>query len=274
MSKPLNAAAALVLGACPGLAASDEPLAAAPAGFERLELSADGTLLSGNGGTGGGVAAGWLHYFGAGAALGAGAERQHLANASWNLGSLSGFTAFGSAAHKQHVLAEVHQGAGDIGSHAFHYSMMVAGLAGTLTPRLGYLLEERRIDIDTSHGNLPKFGLTLRVTPRLQATASYAHSAGGNLGTRLTSLRFDYAGNRHRGLVGVVRGPAAPVVFDLARHEVLPGDSLTDAYAGFGFTAGRTAWLLVADYQEVAGSIRSTVTLNCSFTIGDPGHAP
>ena len=48
-------------------------------------------------------------------------------------------------------------------------------------------LEARQIDIDTTHGNLPKLGLTYLWTPRLLTNVSYAHSVGGNLGTELTS---------------------------------------------------------------------------------------
>jgi hypothetical protein len=125
-------------------------------------------------------------------------------------------------------------------------------------------LEERRIDIDTSHGNLPKLGLSFSVTPQLLASASYAYSVGGNLGTKLTTLRLDYSGKSLSGLAGAVWGPAAPAVFDLIGQVVRPGPTLSEGFVGIGKPVGRTEWLLVGDYQDVGGTRRTSVTLACT----------
>jgi hypothetical protein len=249
-----------------------DPAPAAATANDRLVFSADGSTLSGGGGDGSGGAGTWLHYFSADSVLGAGAEYQQIANAHWTAGTLSGSIGFGQSQAKSHAYAEVHEGAGDIATHAFHYSLVAAGVLGTLTPRFSAQLEERRIDIDTSHGNLPKVGLSFRATPKLLATASYADSVGGNLGTRLTSLRLDYSGSSLSAMAGVVWGPAAPAVFDLFGQSLGPAISLTESFLGVGKSVGRTAWLVVGDYQNVAGTRRATITLTCAFNLRTHGQ--
>ena len=71
--------------------------------------------------------------------------------------------ALGGGQLKTHVYVEGHEGAGDVGNRAFHYNLAALGLISQLTPELSWQLEERYIDIDTSHGSLPKLGLTYRV---------------------------------------------------------------------------------------------------------------
>ncbi len=235
-------------------------------GYERLVFSGNGSTLSAGGGGGGGSGT-WLHSFGADTVLGAGAEYQQIADAHWSAGTLSGSVGLGHGQAKPRVYADVHEGAGNIGAHAFHYSLVTAGVLATLTPRMSVQIEERRIDIDTSHGHLPKVGVTLRATPQLSATASYARSAGGNLGTRLATLRLDYGGSRVNGMAGVVWGPAAPAVYDVFSQNVTPGASLTEGFAGIGKTVGRATWLAVADYQSVAGTSRTTIALTYAFTL-------
>jgi hypothetical protein len=263
------AAIGLAFGACAIPGAKADPQVAAATADERLVFSADGATLSG-GGTGSGGSGTWLHHFSADTVLGAGAEYQQIENAHWSVGTLSASLGLGPSPAKTHAYAEVHEGAGDIGTHAFHYSLVAAGALGTLTPRFSVQLEERRIDIDTSYGNLPKVALSFQATPELAATASYAHSAGGNLGTRLTSMRLDYSAGTVSGMAGVVWGPAAPAVYDLSRLNVIPGASLTEGFVGIGKSVGRTTWLLVGDHQNVAGTTRTTIALTCAFNL--PAH--
>ncbi len=271
------AAAPLILafGACGSLGAlADPPAAPAPA-EDRLVFAADGSTLSGGGNASGSGGSGtWLHYFSADTVLGAGAEYQQIADAHWSVGVLSGSVGLGQGQAKSHLYAEVHEGAGDIGTRAFNYSLVVAGVLGNLTPRLSAQLEERRIDIDTSYGNLPKVGLSFRVTPALMATASYAYSVGGNLGTRLTSVRLDYGAGTLSGMAGAVWGPAAPAVYDLFRLNVTPGATLTESFVGIGKSVGRATWLLVGDQQNVAGTSRTTISLSCAFTVRARSQLP
>ena len=261
---------ALAVGSREG-ATAGQPPAPASAADERLVLSTDGSTLTGGSGGGGGSVT-WLRNIDSGAVIGAGADYQQIANSHWTTGVLSGSLALGQGNPKTHLYAEVHEGAGDIGMHAFHYSLAAAGVLGTLTPRLSVQLEERRIDIDTSHGNLPKVGLSFGVTPQLLASVSYAHSLGGNLGAKLTTVRLDYSAKGLSALAGVVWGPAAPAVFNLLGQVVQPGPSLKEGFAGIGKPVGRTEWLVVGDYQDVGGTKRTTITLACTVHLRARGQ--
>jgi hypothetical protein len=248
------------------------PPGAAAAVDQRLVLSTDGSTLSGGSGGGGGSAT-WVSNISTDAVIGAGAEYQQIANSHWTVGTLSGSLAVGQGQAKSHLYVEVHEGSGNIGAaHAFTYSLAAGGVLATLTPRLSVQLEERRIDIDTSHGNLPKFGVSFRVTPQLLASASYAYSLGGNLGTKLTTVRLDYGGSSLSALAGAVWGPAAPAVFDLFGQAVKPGPTLAEGFVGIGKPVGRTEWLLVGDYQDVGGTRRTTVTLACTVHLRARGQ--
>ena len=141
---------------------------------QRLVFSTNGSRLTGGIGGGGGSAS-WVGGLGNGTVIGAGAEYQTISNSHWTLGTFSGALAPGL---RTHLYLEGREGAGDVGDRAFHYSLLVAGLLEQLTSELSVQLEERRIDIDKSHGNLPKLGLSFQVTPQLLASISYAVSLG------------------------------------------------------------------------------------------------
>jgi hypothetical protein len=270
----------VVLAACNsrGAAAQQSPAPQSPspaggAADERLVFSADGATLSGGSG-GGGATATWLRNFGTLAVIGAGAEYQQLADAHWTNGVLSGSLALGQGGSRTNLYGEAHEGAGDIDMRGFHYSLLIAGVITPLTDRLSLQLEERRIDIDTSHGNLPKAGLSLKATPHLIASVSYQDSAGGNLGTRLATVRIDYAGNGLTAVAGADGGYAAPAVLNLLGQVVRPAPTLTEGFAGIGKPFGRTDWLLLGDYQDLSGFKHTTITLVCTVHLEGRGGAP
>jgi hypothetical protein len=254
-----------------GGATAEQPPAPAAAADERLVLSTNGSTLTGGSGGGGGSVT-WLRNINSGAVIGAGAEYQQIANAHWTTGTVSGSLALGQGNLKTHLYAEVHEGPGDIGMRAFHYSLAAAGVLSTLTPRLSVQLEERRIDIDTSHGNLPKLGLSFRVTPQLLASASYADSVGGNLGTKLATLRIDYYGKSFSAIVGAAGGYAAPSVLNLLGQVVRPSPTLTEGFVGIGKPFARTEWLLLGDHQDLAGFKHTTITLVCTVHLRARGQ--
>jgi len=255
----------------PTSAASAAPSAtAAPSvADERLVISGDGSTLSQDHGGGGGSLT-WLSTFDSGNVVGLGGEYQTIANSHWTLGNLSGLATFGQPNAKLNLYADAHEGAGDVGSHGFHYSIVDGGLIGTLA-RVSVQLEERRIDIDTSHGHLPKIGLSLRLTQQLLASVSYARSFGGNLGTRLTTIRLDYVSKTFTWFAGGDWGPAAPAVIDLVGQVVRPGPSLQEEFIGVGMPLRRTEWQLVGDHQDLEGFKRNTVTLTCTVHFGASG---
>lgn len=238
-----------------------------PISDERLVLSGDGSRLTGGSG-GGGASATWLHSFSSpGSVAGLGADYEQISNAHWTTANLSGSLGFGEPKPTTDLYAEVHEGAGDIGAHAFHYSLIAGGAFFTLAPPLMLQLEERRIDVDTTHGNLPKLGLAYSATPQLLLSASYAYSLGGNLGTRLATVRLDYHDPGLGGIGGVAWGPVAPAVVNLigqVRQVLVPSPQLKEGFLGLTAPVGHTEWLLLGDYTDVSGLRRLTITLTCT----------
>jgi hypothetical protein len=239
---------------------------------QRLVLSTNGSTLTGGSG-GGGASAAWVGSIGPDAVVGAGAEYQQIANAHWTTGNFSGSLGLPGQL-KTHLYLDAHEGAGDIGDHAFHYNVASGGLLAQLTPELTLQLEERYIDIDTSHGSLPKLGLTYRATLQLSASVSYAKSFGGNLGTRLVTGRIDYIGTGFSALAGLAGGPVAPAVITPGLNVVVPAPQLHEGFAGIGKPFGRTEWLLLGDYQDVSGTKRTSISLSCTVHLHAHAQAP
>lgn len=269
--KAVTLATGLIFLACTqplAAAAADQPapVAPAPAVEDRLLLSGNGEWLTGGSGGGGGSAL-WSHTFAPRDVLNLGAEYQTIANSHWTNGILSGSFGLGSATSGSAVYFEAHEGAGDVAQSAFDYSVITAGLLATPIEWLTVQLEERRIDVSTSHGNLPKLGLSFRVAKPLLVSVSYADTAGGNLGTQLTTLRLDYVGPAVNALAGAATGKAAPAVLNLLGQVVRPAPRLTELFAGIGGSMGRGTWQLLADYVDLEGFKRTTVTLSCSLPL-------
>ncbi|HLJ37916.1 MAG TPA: hypothetical protein VKT54_05865 [Steroidobacteraceae bacterium] len=275
MSSMTQSVAAILLGCAAQMCLADPqpvtpttpgPLAQPSVAEDRLLFSADGAWLTGGSG-GAGASALWSHTFAPGDVLSGGVEQQQIANAHWTTGALSGSLALGTDMPAVSLYGEAHEGAGDVGQRAFHYSVVAAGFLKTIE-WLSVQLEERRIDVDTSHGNLPKLTLAFRVATPLLLSASYADTVGGNLGTRLTTLRVDYAQRPVTALAGVARGQAAPAVLNLLGQTVEPGPHLTEFFAGLGRSVGRSDWQLLGDYQDLGGIKHTTVTLLCTLHLG------
>jgi hypothetical protein len=263
---PLRRYAFLIAIACPALAF------AAPGTDDRLTLSANGSTLS-HADDGGGAAIGWLHNFNSNAIVGAAAEYQSLADSHWSFGSLSMSFGSGSAEHKTTFYADGHLGSGVEGSKDFDYATWVAGVYQNVTHQLILQLEDKQIDIDTTHGNLPKFGIQYLIGPRLLGTVSYAHSVSGNLGTRLGFVRLDYYGKGYNVIFGGAGGKASPDVVDI-RGLVAPGITLREGFAGVGRTFGRTDMTLLGDYIKLGSSTeRFTLTLNATVHLHGAGGA-
>ncbi|MDB6011638.1 MAG: hypothetical protein JWL65_3888 [Gammaproteobacteria bacterium] len=243
-----------------------------PAGDDRLILGANGSTLTGGSGGGGGAVT-WLHDFGAGTLAGVGAEHQAIANSHWTLGSVIGAVTLGAeSGPRTSFSGELHEGSGDIARRSFNYSLAVLGASRTLTKELSVQLEDRQIDIDTTHGNLPKLGLTYAWTRRFQTSLAYAHSVGGNLGTELTTARIDIFGARASFLAGGATGHATPAVVNLQTGlEQPPALSLKQVFVGVFKPFSRANLQLVLDYLDLAGNKRTTLTLTCTLPLGGRG---
>ena len=246
---------------------------AAAAAEDRLVFSANGSTLTGDHG-GGGAAATWLRQFDSGSLIGLGAEYETIYNSHWTLGNFNGALALSPGGVKTSLYAEAHLGAGDTAGEPFHYTNVAAGFISALTPWLSVQLEERYIDIEPSRGNLPKLGLSFRLAPALLASVSYAQSFGGNLDTKLGTARLDYSGTQFSWLVGGAYGPVAPRVLNLIGQTVGPAKTLKEGFVGAGRSFGRTDWQLIADYQDLEGFKRTTITLNCTLHLGTRERPP
>ena len=269
--------AALVAGwLVPSMAMSADytpALIAAPTATsdDRIVLSADGSTLPGTNGGGGG-SIGWLHNFDADTLAGVAVEHQVISVAHWTFASVNGSVtrAFGNARYG--FYGEAHEGAGDDGPHAFKYSIVAAGVVGTYFRRLSVQLDDRQYEVEKTHGNLPKLGLSYLWNPRVLTTVSYAHSVSGNLGTHLTAGRIDLYGSKVSFLGGVAFGQVSPTVLGL--ELVIPGKSLSEGYVGVTkpLPNARGDLTLVVDYQDLSGSSRVAVMLNYIFHVGHRGQ--
>ena len=258
-------------GGAAAAGASDAPTPDAPTD-DRLAFSANGSRLSGDHG-GGGVSLGWLHNFTPATLADIEAEYEQLANAHWTFGSLTASTAFGSAGDKLNLYAEGHEGAGDIGTRPFDYSVVAAGAVQSLGSHFSLALEDRQFDIGSAHGNLPKLGASLAWGPQLLTTVAYAHTVGGNLGTNLLTVRIDKYSARVNWLAGGAFGTASAAVLNLETGFVQPGKRLNEGYVGFATPVSHGKLTLVADYQDLAGTRRATLTVSYLLDLRVSGRA-
>jgi len=238
---------------------------------DRIVLSADGSTLPGTDGGGGG-SVGWLHNFDADTLAGVAVEHQVISVAHWTFASVNGSVSrtFGGARYG--FYGEAHEGAGDDGPNAFKYSIVAAGVVGTYFDRLSVQLDDRQYEVEKTHGNLPKLGLSYLWNPRVSTTISYAYSVSGNLGTHLTAGRIDLFGSKVSFLGGVAFGQVSPTVLGL--ELVIPGKTLSEGYLGVTkhLPNAHGDLTLVVDYQDLSGSSRAAVLLNYIFPVGHRGQ--
>jgi hypothetical protein len=237
---------------------------------DRLTLSGNRSELTDRKDEGGGGSLNWTHYLTPDTVFGLGAEHQFVEESKWTFGTLRGAAGFGDPGSKFTLFGEVQYGAGDDNGRDFDYGVAVLGFSQSFTPKFFVHLEGRQIEIDTSHGNLPKLGLTYVWSPRVATTVSYAHSVSGNLGTELTSARLDIYGPVNL-IVGGAWGQADPAVVNLQGLS-LPAQDLREGFFGIGKAFSRAEVLLLGDYLKLADSEKVTVTLNITAFIGSRGR--
>lgn len=241
---------------------------------DRIAVSADGATLTGTGGGGGGSLS-WLHNFDADSLAGVAAEHQVLGDARWTFGSLNGSLTRGPDNQRYSVYGEAHEGAGDDGVRAFHYSIQAVGIVGTYLHRLSVQIEDKQIDVEGTRGNLPKIGVGYLWNPHLQTQASYSSSVSGNLGTHLAAARIDAYNAAVNLFGGVALGQAAPTIILNFQSGLVQSRQLHEGYVGASkpFPRLRSELTLVADYQNLSGIKHATMTLNYIFHLGHSGGA-
>jgi hypothetical protein len=232
-------------------------------------VSADGTTLTGTNG-GGGASLGYLHNFDASTIVGVAVEHQVLSDAEWTFASLNGSATFGPENQRYSLYGEAHEGPGHDGVQAFHYNIEALGVIGTFDHKLSAQIEDRRIDVEATHGNLPKVGLSYLWGPHLMTTAAYQYSVSGNLGTRLPSVRIDSYWATVNLFGGAAWGPTSPVVFNLPTGLVSQVRQLKEGYIGASkpFPKIRGELTAVADYLDLSGIKKASLTISYIFHIG------
>lgn len=269
MRSAAHTCAAVVLAVLPCVAQ-----AAASEAEDRISLVGSGSTLTGGGDTvtGAGQALGWQHNFNADSLLTLGGEHQKLGAAHWAFGSISGALTRQLGDGRYTFSAEAHEGSGDDGPRPLDYRIEAGSVTATYFHRLSLQLEERRIDVETTHGHLPKASVSYLWSSQWLTSVSYAQSAGGNLGTRLTAVRVDRYSRVVNLFAGGVYGQASPTIITLG--IVSPGHILREGYAGASKTfARRTDVSLTADYLNLSGTKRATLTLGLIFRLGSLGAA-
>lgn len=239
---------------------------------DRLALTVSGAKLI-DIDEGGGGSLNWLHYFTPDAVFGVGAEHQVIADSKWSFGSLRGSMTFGEPGSRSSVFGEVNYGDGDDNGRDFNYGVAVLGLAQSFGTKLSGQLESRQIEVDNSHGNLPKLSVSYLWTPQFMTTVSYANSIGGNLGTDITSGRFDVFAPQVSFFLGGATGSADPVVLNLQPGVTLPVSHLTEWFGGITKRFKNGELQLVGDYLKSGESEKVTVTLSYSVYLGSRGRA-
>jgi hypothetical protein len=269
MTAPIKIASLLAASILGSIAAVAPALGQTSTSDDRIAISANGTTLTDtNGGAGGSL--GWLHNFDASNLVGISVEHQGLSNAQWTFGSLIGSTAVGPADQRYNFSVEAHEGAGDDGLRAFHYRIEAADVVGTFDSKLSALIEDRRIDVETTHGNLPKVGLTYLWSPHVSTTAAFQYSVSGNLGTRLPSARIDTYWATVNLFGGGAAGPSSPILFDTPTGLLPKARQFREGYFGASkpFPKLRGNLTIVADYQDLSGSKKTSLTISYIFHIG------
>lgn len=241
---------------------------------DRLTLSGNGSRLTDvdvdEDGYGGSL--NYLHYFTPDVIFGLGGEHQSIAESSWTFGSVRGALGHGESSSRFTAFGEFHYGEGDEDGREFDYQVGVFGLSRSFGTKFSVQLESRQIDIDTTHGNLPKLGLTYFWTPRFSTNVSYADSVGGNLGTELTTARIDHYGQFVNLIIGGAVGRADPSVVNLPIGVTLPVQDLRQGFLGITKTFSRYEVQLLGDYLELESSEKVTVTLSFTAYLGARGR--
>ena len=83
------------------------------------------------------------------------------------------------------------------------------------------------------------------------------------LGTNLGSIRIDAYGKPLNYLVGGAYGQGAPAVFNLTTDVIEPGSGrLKEVFLGASKSLARSDLTVVADYLDLSGTRRVTLTVN------------
>lgn len=249
-------------------AAPPAAAAAAPATWQpdnRLILSGDGDSLTGISGHGGGGSLGYLDEINPNALIGVAGEYQTLAGSHWEFGSLNfAYSHALTQSSRWNISGEAHEGSGQSGRSHFGYAIEALGGALTVPGGVTLSAEERQIDVDTSHGSLPKAGLSKAWGTHLLTSVGYAQSTGGNLATQYGLARIDIISRPVQFVLGGDFGHVSPSVLDIQGILLPVARPLSEEFVGVTRPSQHVDLSLLADRIDLQGIVRVTLTLTAT----------
>ncbi|HWG77233.1 MAG TPA: hypothetical protein VN660_10640 [Steroidobacteraceae bacterium] len=231
----------------------------------RLIISGDGDSLTGISGHGGGGSLGYLAEINPNALIGVAGEYQTLAGSHWAFGSLT--AAYSHAltqSSRWNISGEAHEGSGQSGRTHFRYAIEALGGALTVPGGVTLSAEERQIDVDTSHGSLPKAGLSKAWGTHLLTSIGYAQSVGGNLATQYGLARIDIITSPIQFVLGGDFGHVSPSVLDIQGILLPQARRLSEEFVGLTTPTRHADFSLLADRIDLQGVVRLTLTLTAT----------
>lgn len=220
--------------------------------FLNLEFS---SLSSASGG--GRVAVDWLRAAEGGLDYLAGISYARLADNDWAVGHFGAFSRIGDHLSWR---GDLHLGTGNRADRSFDYQMVEAGLTWEIVDQRLYLdIEDRYLDIDTTHGNLLELGVTFLPRPRYASKLAYIRSTGGNTESDFVSGRLDIFAGRHRFLGGFAVGRTRPEAV-----ATFGGDAaeLEQVFVGMAVPISGPELTVVLDLLRLDEVERATLTLS------------
>ena len=233
-------------------------------------LSSDALIATGewersSGGlSGGGGSLDWLHTARPGTNVSLGLAAYRLGGSQRTLGRAG---AFFPIAARWTLEPQVSLGGGNTAGVGFLHQQYRATLGFRASSRLYLRAQEEYFHIGDSNGHLLSGGVSVLPSRLLSIDMSYAHSAGGNLGTQFVSGRFDLYRRTLRPFAGFAVGQTAPVVFDVGFGQQLVSQDLHEGFVGFVFPIAAAEFTVALDWIQVGSTQRSTLTAGVKIPI-------
>lgn len=243
----------------------------APAATQSSDaLIATGEWDGNSSGLSGGGAVDWLHSAKSGTDVTIGMAAYRIAGSQWALARAGTFFRF---SERWTIEPKIVLGGGTTASAGFLYQQYITRLGFRAMPRLYVNAQEEFIDIGSTHGHLLSGGVLLLPSRSFSMDTEYAHSAGGNLGTRFVSERFDLSRRTLRPFAGFAVGKTAPEVFDMGFGPHLISQDLHEGFLGLVFPSAIAEFTVAIDWIQVGSTQRSTVTAAVKFPIRSSSSA-
>ncbi len=158
-------------------------------------------------------------------------------------------------------------GGGSTPGAEFYYQIYEGGLSYKVSQRLYLKFADEYIRIAATHGSLLKTGIIFVPARRLATDFTYAHSAGGNVGTEFFAGRFDVNVRKITVLSGFAVGRATPEIFNVNVGRAPLQRDLREGFVGFRAPLSRFDLTLVADILNLNATHKRSLTVSFKLPI-------